>query len=133
MPTPIQRRKIVKKTTRTFLRHHADKYVKLRNKWRKPRGIDNRVRRRFKGARPMPSIGYGSNRKTRYLLPNKFYKFRVFNAKDLDVLLMNNRKYCAEIAACVSAKKRKEILDRAAQLDVKIINPHARMRTEENE
>jgi large subunit ribosomal protein L32e len=81
----------------------------------------------------MPSIGYGSNRKTRYLLPNHFYKFRVFNAKDLDVLLMNNRKYCAEIAGCVSAKKRKEILDRAAQLDIKITNPHSRIRTEENE
>jgi large subunit ribosomal protein L32e len=57
----------------------------------------------------------------------------VFNAKDLDVLLMNNRKYCAEIAGCVSAKKRKEILDRAAQLDIKITNPHSRIRTEENE
>ena len=49
--------------------------------WRKPKGIDNRVRRRFKGLYLMPSIGYGSNRKTRNLLPDGFYKFVVNNVK----------------------------------------------------
>lgn len=39
----------------------------------------------------MPNIGYGSNRKTRHVLPSGFVKFLVHNVKDLDLLLMHNR------------------------------------------
>lgn len=69
-------------------------------------GIDNRVRRRFRGNRPMPKIGYASDNTTKYHLPNGLKKFVVKSVKDLDILLMNNRTFCAEIAHNVSAKKK---------------------------
>mmetsp|Transcript_26527 Transcript_26527/g.103338 ORF Transcript_26527/g.103338 Transcript_26527/m.103338 type:complete len:82 (-) Transcript_26527:1496-1741(-) len=81
----------------------------------------------------MPNIGYGSNKKTRHLMPNGFYKFVVNNVKELDLLLMHNRTYAAEIAHNVSSKKRKEIISRAAELDVKVTNSKARVRVEETE
>lgn len=46
---------------------------------------------------------------------------------------MQNRQYCAEIAHNVSAKKRKHIIARAAQLDIKVSNPSGRLRAQENE
>merc|ERR1712144_155551 len=55
---------IVKKRTKRFHRHQSDTYKCLDASWRKPKGIDNRVRRRFKGQMVMPSIGFGSNKKT---------------------------------------------------------------------
>jgi large subunit ribosomal protein L32e len=39
----------------------------------------------------MPKAGYGSDKKTRYLAPNGFRRFLVTNARDLEILLMNNR------------------------------------------
>ncbi len=79
----------------------------------------------------MPSCGYGNDKKTRFLLPSGFYKFRINNVQELEVLLMHNRKYAAEIAHTVSSRKRVEILKRAKELDVKITNPTGRVRTVE--
>jgi large subunit ribosomal protein L32e len=67
------------------------------------------------------------------MLPNGFYKFLVHNVAEVDLLLMQNRTYCAEIAHNVSSRKRIEILDRAAQLDVKVTNAGARVKTEETQ
>lgn len=132
--------------------------------WRRPKGIDSRVRRKFKGCTLMPNIGYGSDKKTRHFLPNGFKKFVVHNVKDLELLMMHNRwvensslrldsshahfsvmalfinsfslkirTYCAEIAHNVSTRKRKEIVERAAQLDVVVTNKLARLRSQEDE
>ncbi|MEI4867050.1 eL32 family ribosomal protein, partial [Klebsiella pneumoniae] len=89
--------------------------------------------RRFKGQILMPNIGYGSNKKTKHMLPSGFRKFLVHNVKELEVLLMCNKSYCAESAHNVSSKNRKAIVERAAPLAIRITNPTARLRSEENE
>jgi len=126
-----KKKKIVKKKTNRFKRFQSDFLREVHDSWRKPRGIDNRARRRYKGNRLMPTIGYGSNNNTKHLLPNGLYKFRVSNVKELELLLLHNRKYAAEIAHNVAVRKRQKIVERAQQLNIKVINGHARLRTEE--
>merc|ERR1711915_640904 len=117
---------IVKKRTAQFKRHQSDRFKCVDPSWRKPKGIDNRVRRRFKGQAAMPKIGYGSNRKTRHLMPSGHKAFVVNNVADVDLLLMHNSTFAAEIAHAVSARKRIDIIARAKQLGVKVTNGKAR-------
>ncbi|CAL5401723.1 unnamed protein product [Camellia sinensis] len=81
----------------------------------------------------MPNIGYGSDKKTRHYLPNGFKKLLVHNVKELEILMMHNRTYYAEIAHNVLTQKRKEIVERAAQLDIVVTNKLARLRSHEDE
>uniref|UniRef100_A0A8C6W195 60S ribosomal protein L32 n=1 Tax=Nannospalax galili TaxID=1026970 RepID=A0A8C6W195_NANGA len=120
--------KIVKTMTKKFIQHLSDQYVKIKCNWWKPRGVDNRVRRRFKGQSLMSNIVYGSNKKT-----NGFRKFLVHNINQLEVLLMCNKSYCAEIACNVSSKNFKAIIEKAAQLASRVTSPNARLHGEENE
>merc|ERR1719326_2701719 len=112
-PKPLAHKKIVKKRTLHFPRHQSDEYVKVRAS--------------------LVHIGYGSDKETRHRVPGGWYKFTVHNVKELEVLLMQNRKYAAEIAHNVSSRKRKEIVERAQQLNIKLLNGAAKLKTEENE
>ncbi|KAJ5102122.1 hypothetical protein NUU61_004344 [Penicillium alfredii] len=116
--------------TNRFNRHQSDRFKCVPSAWRKPKGIDNAVRRRFKGQAAMPSIGYGSNKKTRHMMPSGHKAFLVQNPKDVELLLMHNRTYAAEIGHAVSSRKRVDILAKAKALGVKVTNPKGRVTTE---
>lgn len=126
MATP----KIVKKYTKKFKRHHSDRYDRVAENWRKQKGIDSCVRRRFRGTIPQPNIGYGSNKKTKFMNPKGLRVYLVKNVKDLDALLMHNKTYAAEIAHSVSSRKRVEILTKAKSMDISVTNPKGRVALE---
>ncbi|XP_035582531.1 60S ribosomal protein L32-like [Zalophus californianus] len=129
---PLVKPTIVKKRTKKFIWPQSDLYVKIKHNWQKPRGTENRVHRRFKGQILMPSIGYGSNKKTKHMLLSGFRKFLVHNVKELEVLLMCNKSYRAEIAYNVSSRTAK-LLWKEQPSWQSVTNPNARLRSEENE
>ncbi|CUM65189.1 uncharacterized protein PRCAT00002817001 [Priceomyces carsonii] len=122
--------KIVKKYNKKFKRHQSDRIIGVKENWRKQKGIDSCVRRRFRGTIPQPNIGYGSNKKTRHLIPSGHKVFLVKNLKDLDVLLMHTKTYAAEIAHNISARNRVAIVGKAKKLGVKVTNPKGRIALE---
>ncbi|CAN6545035.1 unnamed protein product [Malus baccata var. baccata] len=91
MAVPLLKKQIVKKRKTHFKRPQSDRKHCVKESWRRPKGIDSRVRRKFKGCALMPNIGYGSDKKTRHYLPNKFKKFVVHNVKEVELLMMHNR------------------------------------------
>mmetsp|Transcript_26765 Transcript_26765/g.35790 ORF Transcript_26765/g.35790 Transcript_26765/m.35790 type:complete len:82 (-) Transcript_26765:318-563(-) len=80
----------------------------------------------------MPSIGYGSNKKTRNIHPCGFKTVVVSNVSELEMLMMHNRTYAATIAHSVSSRVRRQIVERAEQLSVKVTNAAAKLRAEED-
>jgi large subunit ribosomal protein L32e len=132
-PTPLTKMTRVKKRTKKFARHQSDQFMRIQNSsWRKPKGIDGRVRRRFKGAIPMPSIGYGSDKRTRNVHPNGFRSVVVCNVSELEMLMMHNRTYAATVAHSVSTRVRRLIVERAEQLAIRVTNANAKLKAEED-
>merc|ERR1712034_154863 len=91
------------------------------------RGIDCSTRRRFRGRQPEKMfIGNKQDKKTRYQLASGFRKLLITNEGDIEMLLMNNRTYCGEIAQNISVNKRLRIVQRAKELNVRLTNATAK-------
>ncbi|GCA62625.1 ribosomal protein L32e [Kipferlia bialata] len=123
--------KVVKKRNKHFDRLHSDRFDRVSTSWRRPRGIDSWMRIKCQGRRPLVSIGYGSNKKTKNVLPSGYLKYSVNNVADLSALVMQNKVYAAEIHSCVSTRKRMAIIAEAKKLGIRVLNEKARLTTEE--
>ncbi|XP_011794823.1 PREDICTED: 60S ribosomal protein L32-like [Colobus angolensis palliatus] len=134
----LMKPKIFSKRNKTFIWQQSDWYVKIKCNWYRhlevltTGRIDNRIHRRFKSQFLMSNIGYGSNKKITHMLPSSLQKFLVHNIKELEVLPKCNKSYCAEIAYNVSSKNHKVIVERAAQLAIRVTSHNARLCSKEN-
>ncbi len=124
---PLRRKKKERKRQKRFIRFQSDRFMRVSESWRKPRGIDGRIRRKKRGQKRLVNIGYANDVKTRHILPNGFKKLLIRNVGDLELLLMNNRSFCGEIARTISVRQKAAIAKRALELNVRLTNGKGRL------
>merc|ERR1719189_2305139 len=98
---PLKRTKIIKKRKKHSNRFQSDMRDRVKTSWRKPRGVDCVVRRKFRGRVRMPTIGSKQAKRTRHLLPCGLKK-----------LLLRNESECQPLEA--SKLKEQDISSLAA-------------------
>ncbi len=120
----LEIRKIIAQKRPYFIRFNPSNLKRIKESWRKPKGGDSKVRKKKKGKPRMPSIGFRSPKKVRGLLRDGTKPILIHNIKDLEKIEKENKKEEVSIiiAATVGKKKRKEIIKKAEEKGMKIIN-----------
>ncbi len=116
----LEQRKKVSEHRPKFKRQESWRYKRLAVTWRKPKGVDNKMRKQVSGVPPLVKIGYRGPRISRGLHPSGYVDILVHNVKDL--MLLDNTKDAARIARTVGNKKRLEIISKAESMGIKLIN-----------
>ncbi|MFH0889643.1 MAG: eL32 family ribosomal protein [Candidatus Aenigmatarchaeota archaeon] len=103
-----------------------EKYAEKRvnNKaWRKPRGINSKMRMREGGKAWVVKVGHRTNASTRGFHPSGFKEMLVHNEKQLDTITkLADKKTAVRIASSVGGKKRAAIIKKADDAKIKILN-----------
>ncbi len=116
----LEFRKLVKSKKPRFLRSSSKIKKRLNSSWRKPKGLQNKMRLRKKGYPTPLSSGYGSPK----LAKNVDYKSGlipvvVSNKKELQSL--NTKCQIAVLSSGLGLKKRLELIEFAEKNNIKIL------------
>jgi len=117
----LKLRKRAKQKKPEFLRSESWRYSKMSESWRRPRGLDHKMRRKIKGWPPMVSTGYKGPKIARGLHPSGFREVLVHNVNEISEV--DPKVQAARIAHTVGKKKRALILAEAKKKKVLVLNP----------
>ena len=118
--THLELRKKLKSKKPNFVRQDAHKKSKLKKRWIKPRGLDSKMRYRFKGYRRSPSKGWKSPKSVRSSCSNGLMPIIIKSINELNNI--DKEKQGIIIAKSVGSKKRIDIIKKAQELNLQIIN-----------
>ena len=117
----VAKRKELAEHRPKFVRQESWRYVRIHPEWRKPKGVDNKVRRQDKGWPALVRVGYRGPAESRGLHPSGHFEALVYRPSDLASLVPG--RDVARIGGTVGAKKREQILSRATELGIRVLNP----------
>ncbi|NHJ22504.1 MAG: 50S ribosomal protein L32e [Candidatus Lokiarchaeota archaeon] len=116
----IELRKRMNKRRPSFRRVESWRYKRVKDSWRKARGIDSQTRKKTKTGVKSPSVGYRGPKKVRGLHPSGYEEVRVHNIDDMKGL--NNRKHAIKVSTRLGVKKRISVIDYAQSRGFKVLN-----------
>ena len=103
----------------SFKRQDSHKIKTAPDSWRKPTGSHANSRLKKKGAAHMPNTGYRTDSDVRGLHPSGMEDVLVHNVDDIEALEDNQ---AARIGSTVGGRKRESIVEKADEMDVKVLN-----------
>jgi large subunit ribosomal protein L32e len=117
----VAKRKEVSDKRPAFVRQESWRYVRIHPEWRKPKGVDSKMRRQDKGWPALVRVGFRGPVEARGLHPSGHFEVLVQRVADLDAAVPG--RDVARIGRTVGAKKRAAILERATELGIRVVNP----------
>ena len=137
MSTATERKRLMKikkkisKKRPKFLKFESWRLVRVKDYWRRPTGIDNKMRQKRKGWPKSVKIGYASPKAVQGLHPSGMEEVAVYNVGDLTIV--DPETQVARIGGSVGGKKRSAIIAEAENLRIRILNPGEVQLEEEDE
>ncbi|WP_342765553.1 50S ribosomal protein L32e [Vulcanisaeta sp. JCM 14467] len=118
----LRLRLLMKRREPRWMRMDEWRYLRVAHgeHWRRPRGDDNKIRLEIKGYPKRVKVGYGKPRLVRNLHPSGFKLVIVHRPEDVDKV--DPTKEAIIIGRTVGLKKRVEIVKRAIEKGVRVIN-----------
>ncbi len=116
----MELRKKINQKRPAFRRVESWRYKRVKDSWRKARGIDSKTREKRKSGVKSPSVGYRGPKKVRGLHPSGYEEVRIIAIKDLKNL--NKNKHALKISGKLGAKKRIVLTDYCQKRGFKILN-----------
>lgn len=116
----LELRKKNNKKRPSFRRVESWRLKRVKDSWRKARGIDSKTRRKTKTGVKSPTVGYRNPKKVRGLHPSGYEEVRIFNKNDL--VGLNNKKHAIRISGKLGAKKRISLIDHVQNRGFKVLN-----------
>lgn len=117
----LEIRAVIDERRPVFKRQEWFRYSKLKEVWRRPKGIHSKMKRNLKRRPPVVDIGFRGPVKSRGLHSSGFEEIFVCNVADLEKIT-DNRKQAARISGTVGTKKRISIQQKAEELGVRVLN-----------
>lgn len=103
-----------------FRKFESWRLVRIKDYWRKPKGIDNKMRQKRKGWPRTVNVGFRSPKAVRYLHPSGMEEVAVHNVGDLTIV--DPETQVARIGRTVGRRKRRAILKEALELNIRVLN-----------
>lgn len=103
-----------------FIRSEHTRFPRLGKKWRSSKGIRSKMRLKKRSRAPIVETGYRGPALVRGLRIDGKTEVMVFRVEDLAKL--DKETQVIRISGNVGARKRKEILEKAESLEIKVLN-----------
>jgi large subunit ribosomal protein L32e len=111
----------MKRKRPSFVQFEAWRLKRLKDNWKRPRGIDNHMRQNRKGWPKSVNVGWRTPKAVRHLHPSGKEEIMVNNPGDLT--LIDPEYQVGRISGQIGGRKRVQILEEAKRLNVKLLNP----------